>query len=531
MRALALITLALMGVSGGAPAATLNPKDIVSLESAGTMSNIASGAFEKTLWRNNKRSVITELMQNLPPESPTRSIHDMKRRALLSQTDASLIDNDTKPTTDNNLFILRIKKLQEMGLFDDALKLYTDNIDTPRDPRLAETGLILITHQRGLATACLEEKVLAPQFPDDAFFNVMDAICSYALGQTDGPPELDSIILKAVFKEDTYKINAADLSTLAQLSPLELAVLKSEQRIDYNAFETTAAALRAYPSSILMTFLEDKSLPAERLLPLQTEMTRRGHVSVRRLPAWKEAHILKVDTEDKRRNNDEAAAQNLFWNGFTPILKREREIVSLTPYGAALAGMEPRVQGADFHKAAAVILASGNNLAPAWCEKIRAQDAVMGPLYYETLILLRNCERNPDNPVDNLETSLKDIDIRRNAELFIIMGLLAQGTPEHAKLREIYEKDFPLTSYADYVMHTQDQTPKMPEIKASEGFGAPLLGVLGIVKGKTGENMNPHILQITVKSLLDGGLDADARQLARDVLVGILLKTKMKDGE
>lgn len=531
MRVLALSLLALMGAQSASLAATLNPKDIATLESAGPMSSIAAGAFEKTLWRDNKRSEIVELIKNLPPESPTRSIHDLKRRVLLSQADATLINNDVDPTTEDNLFILRIKKLQEMGLFEDALKLYTDNINTPRDPRLAETGLILITHQRGLATACLEEKVLAPQFPEDAFFDVMDNICSYALGQTDEPPEVESIILKAVFKEETYKINAADIEILTRLSPLELAVLKSEQRIDYTAFDTTPAALRPYPSSVLMTFLEDKGLPGERLLPLQTEMTRRGYVSVRRLPAWKEAHILTVDIEDKRRNNDAAGAQIQFWNNFTPILKREHELVTLAPYGTTLASMEPRISGINFYKAVAVILASGNNLSREWCEKTLAQPAPYGPLYYETLILLRNCERNPDKTVDNLETSLKNIDIRKHTELFIIMGLLAQGSPDHTAIREVYEKELPLTAAYDYVMHTQQQDLKRPENKASEGFGVPLLGVLSAVKGKTGENLNPAVLQITVKSLLDEGLDADARQLARDVLVGILQKTKMKDGE
>lgn len=531
MRSLALTFVVLMGVSAMAHAATLSPKDVVTLESAGPLSSIAAGAFEKTFWRANKRSEIVSLMQSMPPESPVRSIHDLKRRTLLSQTDAALINNDVNPTTEDNLFILRIKKLQEMGLFEDALKLYTDNINTPRDARLAEIGLTLIAHQRGLATACLEEKVLAPQFPEDAFFDVMDAICSYTLGQTDEPPEVGTLVLKAIFKQETYKVSAADLPTLTRLQPFDLAILKSEQRIDYTSFDTTPAALRNYPSHVLMTFLEDKSLPGERLLPLQTEMTRRGYVSVRRLPAWKEAHILKVDVDDKRRNNDESGAQNQFWASFTPILKREREIVSLSAYGATLASMEPRVEGADFYKAVAVILASGNNLSRAWCEKTLAQPAPYGPLYYETLILLRNCERNSDKSVDNLETSLRDIDVQPHKELFIIMGLLSQGTPDHDALKAIYEKESPLTSFSDYVMHTQDQDLKIPEIKGSEGFGVPLLGVLSAVKGKSGENIPPHILQITVKSLLDGGLDADARQLARDVLVGILQKTKMKDGE
>src|SRR5690606_14292914 len=110
----------------------------------------------------------------------------------------------------------------------------------------------------------------------------------YTLGQTDTPPDLESLILKAAFKEETFKFPARDLDTFAKLSPLEMAVLKSEGHIDYSNFDTTPGALKAYPARVLMTFLEDKTLPGERLLPLQIEMTRRGYVSAKRLPAWKE---------------------------------------------------------------------------------------------------------------------------------------------------------------------------------------------------------------------------------------------------
>jgi hypothetical protein len=521
-----LAVLLLAGAGLPAAAQTLRAKDIVSLESAGTMRDISAGAYEKTLWHDIKRSLLTDMLKAIPPESPLRTIHDMKRRALLSYTDASLIDNDVPPTTDDNLFILRILKLQQMGLFEDALKLYTDNIDIPRDARLAQTGLTLIIHQRGLATACLEEKVLAPQFPDDGFFDVLDSICSYTLGQTDEPPSLDSIILKAVLKEDSFKVKADDLSTFTQLSPLELAILKSEGRIDYGAFDTSDASLSGYPSAILMTFLKDQTLPADSRQSLQMEMARRGYLSVRALPAWKEAHIVKVDVEDKRRHEDEAGAQTLFWSRFQPLLTRETDIVALTPYGAVLSTMEPRTDGADFYKSTAVILASGQNLPRSWCEKLRAQPAPYGPLFYETLILLRSCERDADKAVDNLETSLQDIDIRKSQELFIIMGLLSQNTEDHARLKAIYEKDLPLTSDFDYVMHADEPAPGMSEIQGSGERGAYLLGGLIAVKGKTGENINPAVLQITVKSLLDGGFDADARQLAKEVLVGMLLKQK-----
>ncbi len=522
MRALLVLTAALIGVATPAFAQeTLSYKDIAALESAGPMNDIAAGAYEKTIWQKNSRAAIIAGLKALPPESPLRSVHDMKRRLMLSRTDAAQINNDVPATSTDNLFFQRIRKLQEMGLYEDALKLYTDNIDTPRDPELAELGLTLITHQRGLATACLEEKVLAPEFPDDAFFSVMDGICSYALGQTDTPPELESVILKATFKEDAYKMNAGDLGTLSKLSPLELAILKSEGRIDYTAFDTTPPALKRYPARVLMTFLEDKTLPGERLLPLQTEMARRGYVSVKKLPVWKEAHILKVDVVDKKKT-DEAAAAALFWQTFTPILQRETEIVNLTPYGETLADMPPRVGGKSLHKAIAVILASGRDIPAPWCNALSAEKSDRAAVYYKTLTFLEACPSSGDKTVDNLAGALGSAPPKDNAKLWIIMGLLAPKTDGNAQIFQIYDKEFPLTAAYDYVMHTQADPDESRKSDASGGFGVALLHTLSIVKGETGENINPAVLQITVKRLLDEGLETDARQLAREVFVGIL---------
>ncbi len=528
MRFSALLFAALIGIAIPASAQEreiIKHEDIAALESAGTINDIAAGAFEKTLWRDNSRNDIIKGLQSLPPESPLRSVHDLKRRIMLSRTDATLIDNDGPATSFENLFIQRILKLQEMGLYEDALKLYTDNIDTPNDAILAETGLTLITHQRGLATACLEEKVLAPEFEGDAFFAQMDALCSFELGQTDTPPALESLTLQAITKEEGYKVSARDIPTLYNLTPLELAVLKSEARIDYKSFETTPAALTPYPARVLTTFLEDKTLPAERLLPLQVELARRGYLSVKKLPVWKEAHILEVDVKDKAKT-DAGAADAIFWKGFTPLLQNEQEIVNLTPYGKLLSERNPRVTGPLLTKSLAVIMASGNEIPAPWCNALLAEKTDQATVYYQTLTFLQVCEPNSDKAVDNLTSALGAFPPEQNAKLWIIMGLLAPKTEAYGSILQIYEKHFPLTGQNDYVMHTQDKPDESRKDAESGGFGVALLRTLALVKGETGENINPPVLQITVKGLLDEGLENDARQLAKEVFVGILLNNK-----
>lgn len=534
MRLVFFLCAALIGLgtdARGAEPLALDPSEIATLESAGTMRDIAAGAFEKTIWRDHKRSELIAALRAIPPESPLRSIHDIKRRLLLSQTDASLIENDEKPTTIDNLFITRLKKLQEMGLYEDALKLYTDHVDTPRDARLAETGLILMTHQRGLATACLEEKVIATQFEGDAFFALMDSICSFTLGQTDDPPVIEqSPLLTTALGNEEAKFLAKDLSLFTAMTPLEMAILKSEGQISYTDFKATRDALAAYPSRVLMTFLEDKTLPGEQLLALQVEMAERGYVSVKKLPAWKEAHIIKVDFFDKKKT-DEEAANKAFWASVTPKLNKEPALVNLTPYGAALIEARPDVNGSTFYKALAVIAAAGYDVPPAWCEKLAGMDSPAAALYAESLHAVQACEPLSDKAVDNAEDALAALPAENQAKLLIILGLLAPKSPEYDQFRQIYDKQFPLTAQDDYVMHRQDKSDEMPKTQGFQGFGAALLHALSTVTGKSGENINPPVLQITVNSLLDGGLENDARQIAREVLVGILRNNKKNLGE
>lgn len=526
MRTLLLLTAALCGFIHPVQAEEPKAQDIVTLESAGPMRDPAAGALEKTIWKDSKRSEIMKLLADMPPESPLRSLHDLKRRVLLSHTDAALIKNDVKPTDENNLFILRLKKLQEMGLYEDALKLYTDNIDMPHNARLAELGLTLMTHQRGLATACLEEKVIASQFPDDGFFTMMDTLCSFALGQIDEPPPLeDSPVLQAIMANEATKYSAQDRPTFIKMTPFELAVLKSEGHIDYTTFDTTPGALKNYPSRILMTFLDDKTLPGERLLPLQTEMAGRGFVSVKKLPAWKEAHIVKVDFLDKKKT-DEKAANDAYWENIRPILTRENNMISLAPYGASLIEASPRAEGALLYKAIAVILVSGNDVPSQWCGKLASSDSDKSTVYYELLTFIRACEPLENKAVDNLESAWQAFPPENHGILWVLMGNLAPETSEYEDLRKIYEKQNPLTGQDDYVMHRQAERDETAENGAFPGFGLPLLHTLSAVRAQTGENMNPAGLQITVNSLLDEGLDYDARQIAREVLVGILANNK-----
>lgn len=207
--------------------------DWVSLESAGILSGSLQGALDRTAWKGAKRSEILSFLESLPDQkNGLRSVRDMQKRLLLSAIDSELIENDIPPEPGRDLLTLRLEKLMQMGLAEDAYTLYTQSISEPYGNQLAQTGILLIMRHSGLPTACLDSKVIAARWPEDAFWDRLDRICALKLGtdKAETLPEFpDSAVLQEIFHNPDYRISTAEQSSL---SPLERAIAEQEGRIE-----------------------------------------------------------------------------------------------------------------------------------------------------------------------------------------------------------------------------------------------------------------------------------------------------------
>ena len=231
-------------------------------EGIGLISSDQDGALPKSLWRNQPRSEINYLLKNLPADSSLRSVQEIKRNMLLSYYDATSIKNDIEVKPGEDLLTLRLQKLIEMGLWEDAFKLYTKSTEDPgNNDALAQIGVLLILTQKGLSTACLEEKVLAPRFPESDFWKQIDSACEMELyGKKPTQDNYgNSSVLQAVFTDKKFKISANSFETLSKLSPLELALLSNKGRIHY----TDMSSSDKISPRLLKTFLNDPKLPAK----------------------------------------------------------------------------------------------------------------------------------------------------------------------------------------------------------------------------------------------------------------------------
>ena len=275
------------------------PVNWVEVESTGTMSSGKDGALEKTLWKDQKRSEIEHLLQKLPSAPALRSVLNLERRLLLSKTDSSLISNDIGPLRGNDLLIQRIKKLMDMGLYDDAWALYTLKAEEPYDVSIAQLGMQLLVMRNDLATACLEEKVFAARYPQDKFFKTLDKACSVTLGGAATPKFDDSAVLQSVYNDKAYGVSATNPQALAQMTDLERALVLANGKIRYEGL--TSEILKKTPSGIVSLYLMDKNLPETAKAMVKAETDARGlswHIaSVAKDPNWKKAKDRYKDPE------------------------------------------------------------------------------------------------------------------------------------------------------------------------------------------------------------------------------------------
>lgn len=238
-------------------------------QGAGLLYSDLDGALPKGLWWKQHRSDIIYLLQNLPASAPSRAVQEIKRNMLVSYYNTSVIANDIKRQDGTGLLSVRLQKLMEMGFWDDAFKLYTDNIKDPGNiSTLAEIGVMIIMNVQGVSTACLEEKVLYPRFSPLPFWQKLDMVCSIELGMlaaTDANFE-ESPVLQAIYMEPEFRISANDIERLSALNNLELSILRHKKKIDYQGFNPTSST----PPAITKLFLEDENLNERR----KTDLTK-----------------------------------------------------------------------------------------------------------------------------------------------------------------------------------------------------------------------------------------------------------------
>ncbi|NQZ13603.1 MAG: hypothetical protein HRT94_02095 [Alphaproteobacteria bacterium] len=237
-------------------------------ESYGLLRSDIQGAFPKGMWKGQRRSEAQFLLSAMPANGTDRTLQQMKRAFLLSHADTSLLKNDAKKEKHQDIFVLRLRKLMELGLYNEAFKLYTSLVNEAESSDLAELGLLLVLDKKGLSTTCLDVKVLSSSFEGTQFWNNINAICDRELGMP--ATEFDnSTILESLYNDKDFYLPAQYSERLLTFTPLERHMVFKKQRINYDGLEKSD--ITALHPQVTRFFLNDPNFPESLQKALKTQ--------------------------------------------------------------------------------------------------------------------------------------------------------------------------------------------------------------------------------------------------------------------
>ncbi|OFW87925.1 MAG: hypothetical protein A3B66_00950 [Alphaproteobacteria bacterium RIFCSPHIGHO2_02_FULL_46_13] len=142
--------------------------------------------FQNDFWASSSRQDLVAFLS--PPSVPrSKAARNLALRVTLTPS-ASL--SDTK-NPDENIYALRLKKLVELGSFDDAQKLYKLNESAPPTPMAAQSGIEASLGHGEIAVACLDQKTFDAglKAKDAAFWGRIDTFCQTLFGPVAGDDE------------------------------------------------------------------------------------------------------------------------------------------------------------------------------------------------------------------------------------------------------------------------------------------------------------------------------------------------------
>ena len=489
--------------------------DWVKVESTGTLSDVKSGALEKTLWKGQKRSEIEYLLQKLPETISLRSVMSLQRRLLLSKTDSSLIANDIGPLRGNDLLIQRINKLMGMGLYDSAWELYTQKAAEPYDVSIAQLGMLLLVMKDDLATACLEEKVFSGQYPSDKFFKTMDAACSETLGTGKPGAFPDSAVLQSVYHDAAFSVSANNPQALLKMNNLERAFVLANRKIRYDGL--TRQTLAKTPPMLLSLYLMDKSLPDDAKAMIKAETDARGlswYISaVAGDPDWKKAKDMKKDLDGQ-------------WPLVESAINSGKNPADLAVYyGEMLAQATPKeLSTKTLRNALGVFLAGGRALPDYWLDATQKR-AAENPIFYIYLQAFTSLTPTAGAKIDedNLKKALEGL---KTADLDQILAIIETLDKEAAILNNplrIYEKHSVLTLEGNYVMPSLGLNVLLEAAPEQKQLGITVLAVLNSLAAKP-DNMYSGTVRKALYSMLNVGLIEDAKLIGAETAASVLNK-------
>jgi hypothetical protein len=537
-------------IAPGPEVSTL-PVDFAVLESYGILDTMREGALGIDLWDNTRRSTLATLISEQPVMTPYRTLNRLTRRALLTTADARLMSGRSDIQPGQDLLILRLEKLMQLGSYEEAAQLYTANPAEPYHERLARDGMLALLYTGRSPVACLESLSLESRFGQLPFWNDLMAACTALMSDSskdafssDYKPQ--SKIVEKLIRNDGFRYAVKSQKDLESLSELEKALLIADGRMDYSDFKIRKAGDIAPEAATVL--LQDSNLPDNTRFGLLRFAVAKGlrgpdsladfykslgfsnagtvtsqHIDYPGIKGWRRLAWLYQSLEPAKGKDPvpESLQDNLVAQALA--LGSEYGPSVLLPFAPYIKNTNPaNLPGDSIRTGMKVLLASNTAVSAPWQEKWHTvKTTSASDLLLDTAFdAFEDFSTTSEKPAFGLEnTGLNSYQtqiIQVVYEKLDNFQKITQDSPVGA-----YEKPTDLTLDGNYVMPSNDLLDNLNEAKNDRRLGEMVLLSSLALQGAPLGKLHPELLREVLEGLETVGLTEEARSLTTEVILGL----------
>ncbi len=506
------------------------------IESLGLYDNPGDGSLGRDLWDNTRRSFLMEFIPRIPAPSKESFVHQrMVMGLLLSEANASLIENDIDFEPGKDLLTLRLKRLNKLGAYKQSFQLYSKLNQEPYHPELAKAGITAMLYNAERSLACLEYKTVEDRdFPEE-FWSDLKLYCNYALSEGTDKEARSALresslkTLKNIAANNGYKVNYTP-AKFKKLKDLERAILVAEDRVNWP--EINKKFVSSLPANHLGILVAKPELENSRRFQvlaaaaniglagnamLKTFYTRVYDEELRQLESpenlgWKDIVLAYQRTADTRKDTEK-------WDYMQTALAKLAQYGAgpLIPFGQFLQTMDPKDQNDSVIKQALkVIESSGENIPGKWVRHYTQKNPDNNFDHKLLLICQIMSRANEEEILQN--TDLKDyfekLEKRTRTQYFNIIENVDKRHKDIHNADAIYVNVSDLTFTERYVMPMPRVWNQLVNSSQDKRIGETVLLSTVILNQQTLKDMYPGVAGDILQSLNTVGLTSASKALA-----------------
>lgn len=514
------------------------------MEGFGLYANPKDGSLGRDLWDNSRRSVITEMLANLP--APVKSSPTQQRLvmgALLSVANPNLIEDDIRIEPGQDILTLRMKRLNSFGAYKQAFKIYTAIGKEPYTHDLAEAGIIAMLMNGERSLACLEYKTMEARDFQSEFWDNITRYCQFVLAGDNKDvaeaarqrlAEASLPTLRNIAQKSSYKVSY-DTANFKKISEVERAILMAEDRVNWPQLST--AFLKKIPLKHLGMIIARTDLSNDQQFIVYAQGAARGLVGpdmiskfytkvfdedLRQLDSpgnlgWKSIPYAYVQMQ-KSRDNDEKWSHILPTYGYMDTYGA----AVFSPFAGLMQTLDIDGKNVDqIYDSLRIIKYSGENIPGRWVKyfsEVKNTSKFNRTLYFLAKIWEeKSAEEMAQDPV--IQQFLDEHKKKLKLNYFNIIENLDKSDENIHNADEIYVNGHDLTFTESYVMPMPRVWDRLVNSSQHKRIGeAVLLSTAMLRKQALGDHY-PDVVSDVLQTLNNVGLTKTSKTLILEMVL------------